>query len=129
MVLFGLGKNLLFKSILGLCDIHLWFFIVGIGKKLKEKCPDCIVVGVDPEGSILAQPEELNKTDVTGYEVEGTGYDFIPTVLDRSVIDRWQFDGIFFDKYSLKFNYKKIIIVKFFLNILDQFYSLQMGKV
>jgi len=62
----------------------------GIGKKLKEKCPDCIVVGVDPEGSILAQPEELNKTDVTGYEVEGTGYDFIPTVLDRSVIDRWE---------------------------------------
>ena len=60
----------------------------GIGRKLKEKCPDCIVVGVDPEGSILAQPEEMNKTDVTYYEVEGTGYDFIPTVLDRSVIDR-----------------------------------------
>ena len=46
------------------------------------------MVGVDPEGSILAQPEEMNKTDVTYYEVEGTGYDFIPTVLDRSVIDR-----------------------------------------
>ena len=74
---------------------YFWFFTVGIGKKLKEKCPDCIVVGVDPEGSILAQPEELNITDVTGYEVEGTGYDFIPTVLDRSVVDRWQFDGIF----------------------------------
>ena len=57
---------------------------------MKEKCPDCIVVGVDPEGSILAQPEELNKTDVTGYEVEGTGYDFIPTVLDRSVVDVWK---------------------------------------
>lgn len=64
--------------------------VCGIGKKLKEKCPDCIVVGVDPEGSILAQPEELNITDVTGYEVEGTGYDFIPTVLDRSVVDRWE---------------------------------------
>ena len=57
---------------------------------MKEKCPDCIVVGVDPEGSILAQPEELNKTDVTGYEVEGTGYDFIPTVLDRSVVNVWK---------------------------------------
>ena len=64
--------------------------IAGIGRKMKEKCPDCIVVGVDPEGSILAQPEELNKTDVTGYEVEGTGYDFIPTVLDRSVVDIWK---------------------------------------
>jgi len=63
--------------------------ISGIGRKMKEKCPDCIVVGVDPEGSILAQPESLNETTVTGYEVEGTGYDFIPTVLDRSVVDEW----------------------------------------
>lgn len=43
------------------------------------------IVGVDPEGSILAEPEEINKTDKTQYEVEGIGYDFIPTVLDRSV--------------------------------------------
>ena len=41
------------------------------------------------KGSILAEPEELNKTNVTYYEVEGTGYDFIPTVLDRSVVDKW----------------------------------------
>lgn len=63
--------------------------ISGIGRKLKEHWPDCQVVGVDPEGSILAEPEELNKTNVTYYEVEGTGYDFIPTVLDRSVVDQW----------------------------------------
>lgn len=43
------------------------------------------IVGVDPEGSILAEPEDINKTDKTQYEVEGIGYDFIPTVLDRSV--------------------------------------------
>merc|ERR1719245_57841 len=64
--------------------------VTGIGRKLKEKCPDCIVVGVDPEGSILAQPEEINVSDVTYYDVEGTGYDFIPTVLDRSVVDVWK---------------------------------------
>lgn len=64
--------------------------VTGIGRKLKEKCPNCIVVGVDPEGSILAQPEEINKSDVTYYEVEGTGYDFIPTVLDRTVVDEWR---------------------------------------
>jgi len=63
--------------------------VTGIGRKLKEKCPDCIVVGVDPEGSILAEPENLNKSNVTFYEVEGTGYDFIPTVLDRGVVDKW----------------------------------------
>lgn len=63
--------------------------VCGIGRKVKETIPDCVVVGGDPEGSILAEPEALNKTDVNFYEVEGLGYDFIPTVLDRSVVDRW----------------------------------------
>ncbi|XP_016385141.1 cystathionine beta-synthase b [Sinocyclocheilus rhinocerous] len=47
------------------------------------------IVGVDPVGSILSEPEDLNKTDKTQYEVEGIGYDFIPTVMDRSVVDSW----------------------------------------
>lgn len=64
--------------------------ITGIGRKLKELCPECVVVGADPEGSILAEPEDLNKSEVSFYEVEGIGYDFIPTVLDRSVVDKWQ---------------------------------------
>ncbi|XP_030833990.1 cystathionine beta-synthase-like [Strongylocentrotus purpuratus] len=63
--------------------------VTGIGRKLKELNPHIKVVGVDPLGSILAQPEKLNETDVTSYEVEGTGYDFIPTVLDRTVVDMW----------------------------------------
>ncbi|KAF5889454.1 cystathionine beta-synthase-like, partial [Clarias magur] len=63
--------------------------ITGIARKLKEKCPNVQIIGVDPEGSSLAEPEEMNKTDKTQYEVEGIGYDFIPTVLDRSVIDAW----------------------------------------
>lgn len=63
--------------------------ISGIGRKMKDKCPDCIVVAADPEGSILSLPEELNETSVEFYDVEGIGYDFIPTVLDRSVVDRW----------------------------------------
>ncbi|KAM4608590.1 cystathionine beta-synthase b [Polymixia lowei] len=62
--------------------------ITGIARKLKERCPDIKIVGVDPEGSILAEPKELNDIK-TQYEVEGIGYDFIPTVLDRSVIDQW----------------------------------------
>uniref|UniRef100_A0A671DHC2 Cystathionine beta-synthase n=2 Tax=Rhinolophus ferrumequinum TaxID=59479 RepID=A0A671DHC2_RHIFE len=63
--------------------------ITGIARKLKEKCPGCKIVGVDPEGSILAEPEELNQTELTAYEVEGIGYDFLPTVLDRTVVDKW----------------------------------------
>lgn len=64
--------------------------ITGIAKKLKEHNPNIIVVGVDPEGSILAQPENLNdKHRLEPYHVEGIGYDFIPSVLDRSVVDEW----------------------------------------
>ena len=39
--------------------------ITGIGKKVKERCPNCQVVGVDPVGSILAQPESLNDENVS----------------------------------------------------------------
>ncbi|XP_018026390.1 cystathionine beta-synthase-like [Hyalella azteca] len=63
--------------------------ITGIAKKIKEKLPDCKVVGVDPEGSILALPEEMNETNITMYEVEGIGYDFVPDVLDREHVDIW----------------------------------------
>jgi len=63
--------------------------ISGIGRKIKEQCPSCQMIGADPEGSDLALPLSLNKTDVTYYEVEGIGYDFIPSVLDRSVVDKW----------------------------------------
>merc|ERR1719296_637927 len=70
--------------------------ISGTAKKLKEKIPDVKIVAVDPYGSILAIPDTLNDgSERTGikklaaYQVEGIGYDFIPTVLDRSVVDYW----------------------------------------
>jgi len=56
----------------------------GIAKKVKEKCPNAIIVGADPEGSLLAGPEEIKP-----YHVEGIGYDFIPDVLDRDLVDTW----------------------------------------
>ncbi|GBG34909.1 Cystathionine beta-synthase [Hondaea fermentalgiana] len=64
--------------------------ISGTARKLKEKIPGIKVVGVDPVGSILAQPESLNdKNRLQPYQVEGIGYDFIPDVLDRSIVDEW----------------------------------------
>lgn len=57
--------------------------ITGIAKALKEYIPGIKVVGVDPYGSIIAQPEALNESDVTFSEVEGIGYDFIPDVCKR----------------------------------------------
>lgn len=63
--------------------------ITGIGRKMKELSPNIQIIGVDPKGSILAEPPELNKNGVGFYEVEGIGYDFVPTVLDRDVVDVW----------------------------------------
>lgn len=57
--------------------------ITGTAKVLKEHIPGIKIIGVDPYGSILAQPESLIKTDVGYYDVEGIGYDFIPDVLLR----------------------------------------------
>lgn len=62
--------------------------ITGIARKLKEKVPNCFIIGVDPEGSLLARPESLN-TKVGTYQVEGIGYDFTPRVLDHDVVDKW----------------------------------------
>eukprot|EP00184_Porphyridium_aerugineum_P005138 CAMPEP_0184698082 /NCGR_PEP_ID=MMETSP0313-20130426/4823_1 /TAXON_ID=2792 /ORGANISM="Porphyridium aerugineum, Strain SAG 1380-2" /LENGTH=479 /DNA_ID=CAMNT_0027156965 /DNA_START=466 /DNA_END=1905 /DNA_ORIENTATION=- len=62
--------------------------ISGIATALKSKDPNVQIVGVDPHGSILAQPESLN-TETGSYLVEGIGYDFIPKVLDRKVVDQW----------------------------------------
>ncbi|MBE8162580.1 MAG: cystathionine beta-synthase [Bdellovibrionaceae bacterium] len=58
--------------------------ISGVAKKLKEKDASTIIVGADPEGSLLAGP-----SDIFSYEVEGIGYDFIPDVLNRDLIDQW----------------------------------------
>ncbi len=58
--------------------------ITGVARRLKAVNPNCIIVGADPVGSILG-----GGTEVGTYKVEGIGYDFIPEVLDRSLVDEW----------------------------------------
>ncbi len=58
--------------------------ITGVARYLKERNPAIVVVGVDPEGSILG-----GRSEVKSYQVEGIGYDFIPDVLDRELVDEW----------------------------------------
>ncbi len=58
--------------------------LTGVARRIKESIPGCRVVGVDPEGSILAGPGEIKS-----YKVEGIGYDFIPDVLDVKLVDEW----------------------------------------
>ena len=58
--------------------------ITGIAKRLKEEMPEIKIIGADPEGSILGGGDK-----VSSYLVEGIGYDFIPDVLDNSLIDEY----------------------------------------
>jgi cystathionine beta-synthase len=58
--------------------------ITGVARYFKKVAPHVRIVGVDPEGSILAGPGEIRS-----YKVEGIGYDFIPDVLDRSLVHQW----------------------------------------
>ncbi|MFZ2314923.1 MAG: pyridoxal-phosphate dependent enzyme [Gammaproteobacteria bacterium] len=58
--------------------------ITGVAKRLKEANPNIKIIGADPFGSILG-----GGTDITPYLVEGIGYDFIPDVLDNSIIDQY----------------------------------------
>jgi cystathionine beta-synthase len=58
--------------------------ITGVARRIKEVHPDCIIVGADPIGSILAGDGPIGS-----YKVEGIGYDFIPEVLDRDLVDIW----------------------------------------
>lgn len=58
--------------------------ITGIGRKLKQILGDnCRIIAADPYGSILSLPESLNETDIQVYDVEGIGYDFVPTVFGK----------------------------------------------
>ncbi|NLB96810.1 MAG: cystathionine beta-synthase [Armatimonadetes bacterium] len=55
--------------------------ISGIGRYLKKRNPKVIVVGADPEGSVLSGDSPRS------YKVEGIGEDFVPYTFDRRVVD------------------------------------------
>ena len=57
--------------------------ITGTGHYLKAQNPDVVVIGGDPEGSVLSG-------DVARpYLTEGIGEDFFPGTYDPAVVDRW----------------------------------------
>jgi len=57
--------------------------ITGVGRYLKERNPEVVVVGADPEGSLYSgdQPRP--------YLTEGIGEDFWPATFDPAVVDRY----------------------------------------
>jgi cystathionine beta-synthase len=64
--------------------------VSGLAKGLRKHNKDIKIIAADPFGSILALPESLNddKANIP-YKVEGIGYDFVPDVLDRELVDKW----------------------------------------
>jgi cystathionine beta-synthase len=65
------------------CGVGTGGTISGVGKFLKERRPDVVVVGADPEGSVYSGDEPRP------YLVEGIGEDFMPGTFDPTVVDRF----------------------------------------
>ncbi|HEC21762.1 MAG TPA: cystathionine beta-synthase [Chloroflexi bacterium] len=62
--------------------------ITGVGRYLKEQNPAIQIVGVDPVGSVLYDYFHTGQMpEASTYRVEGIGEDFLPSILDFSVVD------------------------------------------
>ncbi|HEY3163403.1 MAG TPA: cystathionine beta-synthase [Candidatus Limnocylindrales bacterium] len=57
--------------------------ISGAGHYLRAQKPDVVIVGADPEGSVLSGDT------ARPYLTEGVGEDFVPGTYDPAVVDRW----------------------------------------
>ncbi|MFI5225735.1 MAG: cystathionine beta-synthase [Candidatus Limnocylindrales bacterium] len=57
--------------------------ISGAARYLKAQRPDVVVVGADPEGSVLSGDT------ARPYLTEGVGEDFLPGTYDPALVDRW----------------------------------------
>jgi cystathionine beta-synthase len=57
--------------------------ISGIGRYLRQHKPDVVIVGADPEGSVLSGDT------ARPYLTEGVGEDFFPATYDPEIVDRW----------------------------------------
>jgi cystathionine beta-synthase len=60
--------------------------ISGVGRYFKERKPEVLIVGADPEGSVYTAHDDK---DVHPYFVEGIGKDTWPQTMDPSVVDEW----------------------------------------
>src|SRR5438093_8573123 len=60
--------------------------ISGVGRYFKERKPEVLVVGADPEGSIYTADDAH---PVHPYLVEGIGKDMWPKTIELTVVDEW----------------------------------------
>ncbi len=60
--------------------------ISGLGRYFKERKPEVLIVGADPEGSVYTARSD---GDLHPYLVEGIGKDTWPKTMDPKVVDDW----------------------------------------
>jgi cystathionine beta-synthase len=60
--------------------------ISGLGRYFKERKPEVLIVGADPEGSVYTSK---SADDLHPYLVEGIGKDTWPKTMDPDVVDEW----------------------------------------
>jgi len=60
--------------------------ISGVGRYFKERKPEVLIVGADPEGSVYTADEAH---PLHPYLVEGIGKDTWPRTMDPDVVDEW----------------------------------------
>ena len=60
--------------------------ISGVGRYFKERKPEVLIVGADPEGSVYTAKSD---DDLHPYLVEGIGKDTWPKTMDPEVVDEW----------------------------------------
>ena len=56
--------------------------ITGVGRMLRERAPEALIVAVEPASSPV-----LSRGEAGPHKIQGIGAGFVPAVLDRSVID------------------------------------------
>ena len=57
--------------------------VSGAGHYLRDRNPEIVIVGADPEGSVLSGDT------ARPYLTEGIGEDFMPGTYDPAIVDRW----------------------------------------
>jgi cystathionine beta-synthase len=60
--------------------------ISGVGRYFKERKPEVLIVGADPEGSVYTARDD---SDLHPYLVEGIGKDTWPKTMNPEVVDEW----------------------------------------
>jgi cystathionine beta-synthase len=60
--------------------------ISGVGRYFKERKPEVLIVGADPEGSVYTADDP---SDLHPYFVEGIGKDTWPQTMDPEIVDEW----------------------------------------